>query len=579
VSLRNVVRVSSSALGLILLAAASRPAAPGQGRPAFRFDRRTIPGVRNVSGDADQFPILEQNGQGVCAIDFDGDGRLDLYLPNGSTRRRWESGAAGQSALLRNQGHRSFEDVTASAGVPGPRWANGCAVADYDGDGRPDLFVTGWKGSVLYRNRGDGTFEDATRAAGLAVPGWASSAVFADLDGDGLLDLAVSRYVEFDWKTYPRTDDDGRHGRPCRYKGVASGCPPGFHLPESTLIFRQEAPGRFQDVSEESGAAAIPTRGLGIVAIPTTGRPGRPDLYLACDQEENRLFRNASEPGRIRFVEAGRESGSSVNAAGRWEASMGIAIGDANEDGRPDLLVTNFADETNTLYLGGEGVFEDATASSGLGLHPGELAWGTALADFDADSHLDAVVANGHIYPQIDRLGIPDETYAEPLRLFAGSGTGRFREVGLPQLSRRRSRRGLLVADLDNDGRLDFVTQAHRGAPEIFWNEGTAGNRWIRFRLEGARPRDPGGARVEILLPDGSRRVGWVNPQQSYQSSGDPRVYFGLGRQARVVSARVLWPDGAVQEIPGPLAADRQYFLRAGTAHLAEEPTARARLP
>jgi hypothetical protein len=540
-----------------------------------RFDFVSAPSrlsFVNVSGDDGQEPILEPNGQGLCAIDFDGDTRLDLYFVNGSTLRLWREGRSPRGALLRNLGNRRFEDVTHRAGVRGPPWGTGCAAADYDGDGHTDLFVAGWRESVLYRNRGNGVFEDVTRRVGLRVAGFPSSAAFADLDGDGRLDLAVSRYVEFDPESYPR---DEVPGRPCHYKGFAGGCPPLAYLPEHTLVFRQTPEGRFEDQTADSALPAAITRGFGIAALPLFASSRLPDLYVVCDQMLNRLFRNLSSPGRLRFEEVGEERGAALADDGEAESGMGLAVGDVWERGLPDLFVTNFAFQKNTLYRNRGESFEDATLGTGLEAHPNELGWGTALADFDADSHLDAVVANGHVYPQVALLRDPLETYEQPLRLYAGDGGGVFEEVHVPALEEPRGRRGLVVADLDNDGRLEIVTQTHRGRPQIFWNRSGRGNHWIRFELVGGRPRDPIGARLTVTLPDGTRRTGWRLPNQGYQSSQDPRVFFGLGRDARVSAVEVTWPDG-LRESHGPLRADRDYRIHRGKRPEAVPPADRA---
>lgn len=546
-------RVAAAAVAaLACLCAAAR---------AHRFDFTSGPGetlpFRNVSGDDAQAAILEQNGQGLCALDYDGDGRLDLYLPNGATREMLARGASPGGALLRNEGRRAFRDVTRRAGVSGPRWGTGCAAADYDGDGFTDLLVLGWNGTILYRNRGDGTFEGKT----LDVPGYASSAAFADLDGDGRLDLAISRYVAFDWETQPSTDPST--GKPCDYRGIATGCPPVFHAPSSTMVLRQRPDGTFEDVSAEAGVAGVPTRGFGVVALPLLSDSRLPDLYVACDQMVNRLFRNRSTPGRIRFEETAAELGAAVNAQGMSESGMGLAAGDVFEDGRAALALTNFAGEKNTLYRSFGSRFEDVTSGTGLDAHRNELGWGIILADLDDDSHLDAVVANGHIYPQVAALNDPADVYAQPMRLYAGDGRGRFVEQAVPVLAEPRSRRGFVVADLDDDGRLDLVVQTHRGTPQVFWNRSSPGNRWIRFTLRGTAPRDPMGARVEITLTDGSVRTAWHLPNQGYQSSQDPRVLFGLGASRRVARLSVTWPDGT-RTLAGGLEANRDYVVQQG---------------
>jgi hypothetical protein len=547
-------------LTAVALLALPLPAATEKSPPRFSFresPRSRIP-FRNVSGDPGQIPILDQNGQGLCALDVDGDGLLDLYFVNGSTLSRFEKGKSPGGALYRNNGDGTFSDVTARAGVAGPAWGTGCAAADFDGDGRTDLFVTGWGGNRLYRNRGGGVFEDVTDSAGLRDGRWCSSAAWSDFDGDGLLDLFVSRYVVFDPKGFPTAED----GVPCTYHDVVTGCPPYDYVGETMSVYRNLGGGRFADVSVASGVAASRFfRGFGVVALPFFLDSKLPDVYVGCDVMPNLLFRNL---GGFRFEEVAAERGGAVNFEGKHESGMGVCAGDLFESGRPDLFITNFADEKNTLYRNlGEG-FSDDTIGTGLEAHTAELGWGDAVADLDDDGHEDVVVANGQIYPQVERLHAGEDRYEQPIRLYAGQGGGRFREETVSALAERRSRRGLIAVDLNNDGRRDLVTQTHNGEPQIFWNESSPGSHWIRFTLRGSREKEAPGARVEIVW-GGRRRAAWKLPNQGYQSSGEPRVHFGLGGGEGIDSGQVSWPDGVVQKLPA-LAADADYLVEEGRA-------------
>jgi hypothetical protein len=522
----------------------------GTALPRFAFRSTELP-FRNVSGDPDQIPILDQNGQGVCVLDFDGDGLQDVYLVNGSTLARFAAGDNPGGALLRNAGDGSFLDVTDRAGSRGPAWGTGCAAADYDGDGWTDLFVAGWGGNRTYRNRGDGTFEDTTALAGLADGHWCSFASWADFDGDGRLDLFVSRYVRFDPASYPTTEN----GQPCTYRGVVTGCPPYDYAGEEMAVYRNLGDGRFEDVSHRCGvAAAAPYRGIGTVALRLFDDSRLPDVYVGCDVMPNLLFRDL---GGFRFAEVAAERGAAMSADGRHESGMGVAVGDLHESGRPDLFITNFAGEKNTLYHNLGGAFADETVGTGLDTHRAELGWGNAVADLDNDGHEDAVVANGQIYPQVEELDDPEDSYAQPIRLFAGCGGGRFEEIVDPALSGRRSRRGLAVADFDNDGRLDLVTVTHNGAPQVFWNISAPRHHWIRFTLRGAKEREAPGTLVRVTF-SGRVRAGWKLPNQGYQSSRDARVHFGIGNAVRMDSAEITWADGTIQGI-GPLRADVDY--------------------
>jgi hypothetical protein len=541
--------VPAAALALVALGVA-----PKEPRFAFHTSPASALAFRDVSGDPEQIPILDQNGQGLCAIDFDGDGLLDLYLVNGSTLAKTAKADQPGSALFRNNGDGTFTDVTKLAGVPGPRWGTGCAVADFDGDGREDLFVTGWGGNKLYRNRGDGTFEDVTESAGVRDGRWCSSAAWADLDGDGRLDLVVSRYVRFDPGNIPTTEG----GRPCTYRGVETGCPPDDYPGETMAAYRNRGNGRFEDVSASAGLErARPSRGFGVAALPLFDDSSLPDIYIGCDVAENLLFHNL---GGFRFDESAAERGAAVNFEGKHESGMGLAVGDLSESGRPDFFLTNFAGEKNTLYRNRGDGFSDVTIGTGLEAHREELGWGDSIADFDNDGHEDIVVANGQIYPQVEKLRDPKDSYAQPIRLFAGDGRGRFEEISVPSLSRRESRRGLIAADLNNDGRLDLVTQTHNGSPEIFWNESGRTNHWIRFTLRGRTEPEAAGARVTVRFA-GRTRTAWKLPNQGYQSSQDPRVHFGLAEAAEVDGVEIRWPDGTIQKIRA-LPADADYVVK-----------------
>ena len=547
------MRGAARPLASILLAAGLAGCARGA-RFDFREAHRSRLDFVNESGDPQQLAILENNGQGVCVLDADGDGLPDLYFANGSRLDLLRRGVRRAGALYRNNGDGSFTDVTATSGLGGLPWGTGCAVADFDGDGRDDLLLLGYGASALYRNVGGFRFEDVTQQTGLSIPGWASSAAFADLDGDGRLDLVVSRYVRFDPEAYPQT---------CSHHGTPVACAPTSYLPETTAVFRQTENGRFEDVSVTSGATGTLTRGFGVAALPLFDASKLPDVYVACDQMENRLFRNDSTPGRVRLVDVGLEAGAAMGGDGTPEASMGLAVGDAFEDGRPALFVTNFYGQKNTLYRNLGDLFEDATARTGLDRHRADVGWGAVLADFDGDSHLDVLTVNGHVYPQVDRHGDPGERFAQPMRFFAGLGAGRFEELRLAELVEPRPRRGLAVVDLNNDGRLDIVAVTHRGAPQILWNRSRGGSGFLRFTLEAARPRGAEGARVVATLPDGTRRTSWCLPNQGYQSSQDRRVHFGLGRFSGVSSVDVTWPGGREQRI-GPLEAG-DWLLAEGT--------------
>jgi len=516
---------------LIASVAAAAGAVLADPTPSPWFARVESSGIEfeNISGRADQIPILDQNGQGAAVLDADGDGMLDLVLVNGSTLEAFRAGRAPGHRLYLNQGGFRFRNRTEASGLRRPLWGTGAAVGDVDRDGRDDLLITGWTptggagGSVaLYLSRGGGRFEDATAANGLAaVSGYASGAVFFDAEGDGDLDLFIGRYVDFDPERLPASEPDGS---PCLYRGIETGCGPWTYTPQRSLLLVRDGE-KFRDVSESSGIAgssAAGCRAFQSVAFDFDNDHDL-DLYVACDVAPNLLFENRSRhvgaglvPARsaaaqseLRFIERAAELGAAVNAAGTKESGMGIALIEAGPAAAPSLLLTNFAGEKNTLYKNLGGRFEDATAGTGLEAHPAEMGWGVAAEDFDGDGLLDVAIANGQIYPQVAALDDPEDRWEQPLRLYRGLPGGRFEEVpragGLASVP-PRNRRALIVADLDDDGRPDLIATTHRGRPELFRN---VVDRPVRRRPERAVPPDPFRHQGYFSARDSRRFLGW----------------------------------------------------------------------
>jgi thioredoxin-like negative regulator of GroEL len=549
----------------------------------FRFDNGASPSRQ----------IPETMSGGVGLLDYDGDGWLDVYLvqggpfppfPNRNPNRNLDrnlnrnpdpapsSGptaaatpspasdahvpnvpAAQGDRLFRNRGNGTFEDVTEASGISKlPQgYGHGVAVGDYDNDGHPDLFITRWRAYALYRNQGDGTFRDVTDAAGLGGDrDWPTSAAFADLDGDGDLDLYVCHYLQW----------DAEHPRICfdEEKKKNSYCAPQHfrHLPDH--LFRNDC-GRFIDVTEQAGINDWHGQGLGVVATDLDG-DGQIDLFVANDQSANYFFRSR---GGLKFEEVGEVSGLSGNANGGFQAGMGVACGDLDGDGRPDLGVTNFYNESMTFYHNlGSGVFADHTAESGLAVPTRyRLGFGTAFIDVDNDGYLDAAIANGHI----DDFR-PEIPYAMPAQLLLGSEGGKLTDVsssaGAPWQVLRVGR-GLAAGDVDNDGRIDLLLVAQDGPLAFFHNKTPAGHS-LSLRLEGtASNRDAVGARVTVIA-GGRRRVVWRFGGGSYQSAADPRLHIGLGDANRIEQLEVAWPSGRLDRF-GPLAADGGLHIREGS--------------
>ena len=507
------------------------------------------------SGATADRQLPESMGSGVGLLDVDGDGWLDVYLTQGGPfpPRPGDPEPDSGDRLFRNLGDSTFEDATDASGISSMArgYGHGVAVGDVDNDGDPDLFITRYGSYALYLNRGDGTFEDATEAWGLGGDrDWPTSAAFADLDGDGDLDLYVCHYVEWDEADPVRCPDEetGRYVL----------CSPHIVPSRPDHLFRNDG-GTFVDVSEEAGIIDPDGRGLGVVAA-DVDEDGLLDLYIANDQTANFLFRNL---GGMRFEEVGALAGVAASGHGGYQAGMGVACGDLDGDGLPELAVTNFYAEGTTLYRNlGRGIFADQSGPSGV-LAPTRplLGFGLAFVDVNSDGRLDLAQANGHVEDFR-----PESPFAMPALLMANLGGGRLADASAgagPAWSVPRLARGLAEGDLDNDGRMDLIITQLDGPTALLRNV-TEGGRWLTIGLEGsaASGRDAVGARVTVEA--GGRRI--VRRRLgggSYQSSGDPRIHVGLGDLDEADAVEVRWPSGRVDRVEG-LPAGSGYLLREG---------------
>jgi enediyne biosynthesis protein E4 len=541
-------------------AAPSSAAAPAP--PVFvNVGRQAGLTLVDVCGNPDKDLITETVGNGVCLGDVDGDGFLDIFLPNGNRPQGFPKGSEPRSALYRNRGDLTFEDVTATAGVGAPGyWAQGCVFGDYDDDGRIDLFVTGFGRYYLYRNLGGLRFQDVTVAAGLQARGWSTGAAFGDYDRDGRIDLYVSHYLDYDASSPPLPKPGSAVN--CFYKGVPVMCGPRGLKAANGRLFHNEGGGRFRDVTATSGLRTD-AFGYGLGTIWTDlDLDGDLDLYVANDSTPNYLYRN---DGHGHFREIGTTAGVAYNEEGRTQASMGVDSGDYDNDGRPDLIVTNFSHDYVTLYHNEGGLFFlDVSLTSGIGAGTlTTLGWGTQFLDYDNDGRRDIVVSNGHVYPRIAETH-SGSTWHQANQLFHNEGGGRFREVTRdagPAFQELHSARGLAIGDLDNDGDLDMVISNVDETPSLLRNDGGNRRHYIGFDLVGARPnRGAIGARVTVVAGT-LRQFAEVHAGTSHMSCSDPRLLFGLGDATTVDKVEIRWPSGRTQTLVRP-PVDRYHTVR-----------------
>ncbi len=494
--------------------------------------------------------LVETTGCGVAFYDYDHDGWLDLFFVNGSRFQANFTGGMPSNRLYKNNRDGTFTDVTRKAGLVHHGWGQGVCVGDYDNDGLDDLFVSYWGENKLYKNRGDGSFEDVSRKAGITtgggrIPRWNTGCAFLDYNRDGLLDLFVANYIDFDLKTVP-VPENGT----CKYKGLQVACgPPG--LPGAkNILFRNNGDGTFSDVSKAAGILNTPgTYGLGVL-VADFDNDGWPDIYVANDSTSSALYKNNHDGT---FTEIGIPAGVAYSADGKSQAGMGVSAADFDGDGLLDIVKTNFAGDTSSLYRNlGENHFEDQTFQAGLGRNTRFLGWGAAFLDFDNDGWPDILLANGHVYPEVGNSDT-EAGYKQRKVLYRNLGNSRFADVSTqagPGILEQVSARGLAVGDFDNDGDLDVVVNCVNDVPQLLRCDNTTGRNWLQVKLVGTvSNRSAIGARV-ICVNGERRQIAEVRSGGSYLSQSDLRLHFGLDK-ASVADIEIRWPNGKEQRLAG----------------------------
>lgn len=503
--------------------------------------------------------LLEEMGGGVAFFDYDNDGWLDVFLVNGSTVEGFPDGGGPSNYLFHNSRDGTFGNVTKEAGLVRAGWGQGVCVGDYQNDGLEDLFVTYWGNNVLYRNNGNGTFTDVSKEAGL--PGtegrWSTGCSFVDYDRDGHLDLFVANYVTFDFDLAPLPGDQYF----CTFMSVPVACGPEGLAGGTNILYHNRGDGTFEDVSEKSRVAY--PRGAETLTITAVGRrwrhvgsygfavlaadfdnDGWPDIYVACDTAPSFLYHNNRDGT---FSEIGVPSGCALSGDGIPEGGMGAAVADYNADGWLDIVKVNFSGNTTSLFRNnGDGSFYYASYQGGIGANTKYVGMGVGFFDFDNDGWEDIFVANGHVYPEADKIpGIPG--FKQPNLLYRNLGNGRFADVSSqagPGVAFRASSHGCAFGDYDNDGDVDVIVSNNNEPPQLLRNQGGNENNWLTVKCVGTRSNRSGiGARVRVTSAQHTQ-LAEVMSGSSFLSHNDLRLHFGLGRNEKAESVEVTWPSG-----------------------------------
>jgi hypothetical protein len=541
---------------------AAQTPAPSQTLP--RFEDIGLQAGLTVShiSSPDKRYIIESVSGGIGLIDCDNDGKLDIIAINGSNVDRYrKQGGDPMITLYHQDANLKFTDITQQAGLTRKGWGMGIAVADYDNDGRPDIYVTGYGGNALYHNLGNCKFEDVTEKAGVAGGGLSLGAAWGDYDRDGYVDLFVSRYVHVEMNKLPELGSDEKF---CQFRGVLVQCGPWGMQGESDFLFHNRGDGTFEEISKKAGVDD-PRHyyGMGVV-WGDLDNDGWPDLYVANDAGPNYMYRNKRDGT---FEEIGLLMGADLSGDGQELGSMGVDLGDYNHSGRLGVFVTEFVDQSDTLYRNnGDDGFADVSSTAGIAQpsHP-YVGWGTSFFDMDNDGWLDIFAANGHVYPQVDT--IPNAAhFRQPMLLFRNKRNGTFEEIasatGLGDVP-LRSRRGAAFGDINNDGCIDIVTLNVGEPPSLLLNHCQNGNHRVLFKLLGTKSnRLAIGARVTVRTGN-MTQISEVKGGSSYISQNDLRQHFGLEKNDKMDEVTIRWPNGSVESLQN-VPADYIYTVVEG---------------
>jgi hypothetical protein len=569
-SVIRFLQISSAVIAIAVVASArgAHPetrVAPAAQPAAVQFEdiarQAGLTAVDVYGGEKHKEFIIETTGNGAAIFDYDNDGWPDIFLPNGSTVQGFAPKSAPIGHLYHNNHDGTFTDVTVKAGLGRAGWGQGACAGDYDNDGNVDLLETFWGQNVLYHNNGDGTFTDVSEKAGLRTSRdeWSTGCSFIDYDRDGNADLFIARYVDFSYDSVPRPGQ----GQWCQWKGVNVMCGPrGLKMP-ANILYRNQGDGTFADVSQKSGITK--TSGCyGLTALSADfDQDGWPDIYVACDSTANILYHNNHDGT---FSDIARAASVAFNEDGTAQAGMGLSGDDYAHTGWQDIIKTNFSDDSPTLYLNrGKNSFDDVTFGAGLGTVRNWLGWGVQFLDFDNSGWPGILIANGHVYPEVDGKNL-GTSYRQPKVLYLNLRDGKFANItgrSGAALSELHSGRGMAVGDLFNDGRIEAVVNNMNEPPSLYRNREAAGN-FISLQLLGTKSNRAALGAAVTLEQGNDKRKQEIRSGGGFLSQNDLRLHFGLGKAERAEKIVIRWPSGLVETLKD-LPANQYYVVREGS--------------